>query len=144
MRILLVIFVFFLLGVSAFSQGQRANKHQNFNSIVETVKTLVENERREKKRATVYISDISKDGDREFAYAYWKEDNSITILNLPLALPLKKGSGEYFWLTSIARIDLDKDVVPTKADIGGSSFLVDRPWVEKIKSDCLKGVRLRL
>ncbi len=107
------------------------------------MRTLVKLKKNRTPRNTIYISNVLKEDGREFAYAYWKEDKSITILHLPLSLPLKSGSPDYYWLTIKARIDLISGVVPTADDIKGSSFLVDRPWVNKIKRNCLNGVRLR-
>lgn len=132
-----------VLSVDVCPQGVRADRHGQFPSIVGTIRALVKFKGRSKKQNTIYVSNISSEEGREFSYAYWKEDNSITILNLPLSVPLLKNTGDYYWLTMKARIDLKTDVVPTQEDIHGSSFLVDRPWVEKIKRRCLSGIRLR-
>lgn len=142
-RFILSILVLFVFVGSNFSQEVRAKKHQSFDSIVKTMRTLVKLKKNRTPRNTIYISNVLKEDGREFAYAYWKEDKSITILHLPLSLPLKSGSPDYYWLTIKARIDLISGVVPTADDIKGSSFLVDRPWVNKIKRNCLNGVRLR-
>ncbi len=113
-------------------------------SILETMRALVRFEGQENKRNTIHVSKIIHDGDGKYAYACWEEDNSITILHLPLMLPLKKNSGEYYWLRSKARVDLETGVVPKKEDIGGSSFLVDKDWVDEITRLCLAGSKLKL
>ena len=125
------------------AQSVRADKHPSFASIVTTMRTLVQLKKNRSGHNTVYISNVSTENGYEFAYAYWKEDKSITSLQLPLTLPVLLNSPTYYWLTTKARIDLVTDVVPTEKDIGGSSFLVDRPWANKIIRNCLNGVRLR-
>lgn len=133
-----------LLFVPGSAQSVRADKHKELASIVETMKSLIKFNQNGRGRNTIFVSDIVKNGAGQFAYAYWKEDSSITILHLPLSLPVEKNSGDYYWLTMKARIDLTTDVVPTERDIGGSSFLVDRKWVNNIIRRCKNGVRLRL
>jgi hypothetical protein len=43
------------------------------------------------------------------------------------------------WYGTKARIDLDTDVVATADDIAGSTYLVDRPWVDAVIAACLNG-----
>jgi hypothetical protein len=122
----------------------RADKHKEYPKIRETFRKLVEYSGRAGSTNTIFVSAISKDGNREFAYAYWKEDNSIIVLHLPLPTGLEKFSSDYYWLTTKARIDLEQYVVESENDIAGSSFLVDRQWVSRIKRQCLNGVRLKI
>ena len=100
--------------------------HPNFSGIVATLKELVAREGKAKKN-TFFIAAVRREGGRDYSYAYWKEDKSIIILHLPL----EKESASYEWLYGKARVDLETDVVSTQEDIGGSSFLVDRAWVNK-------------
>lgn len=143
-KIGLVVLISFIFVGSTRAQAVPVEMHKSFNDIVETMQTLAKFKGSSYKRNTIYISNVMDNGRGEFAYAYWKEDNSLTILNLPLILPLKKDSLEHDWLTTKARIDLRNGVVPTEEDIGGSSYLVDRPWVNKIKKLCRSGFRLIL
>ena len=79
---------------------------------------------------------IARRGAGEYAYIYWKQDNSIITLNLPLKKPLEEETA--FWLyTGKARLDLATGVVPTEAEIGSSTFLVAKPWVDRIIKDCV-------
>jgi len=142
-----LIFAAFIITVSWCLTGAqiRADKHKEYPKIRETLHKLVEFSGRAGKPNTILISAISNDGNREYAYAYWKEDNSITILQLPLSSSsLEKNSPEYYWLTTKARINLTNDVVETEKEIAGSSFLVDRKWVEGIKRKCINGIRLQI
>lgn len=82
-----------------------------------------------------YITPVSRDEGPIFAYAYWLSGNSIIILQLPLTgTPTQ---ADFDWYDGKARIDLAKDVVPTRDDVGGSTYLVDTGWVEKIIRDAL-------
>lgn len=82
---------------------------------------------------TFYIAKAGDDDGRRYLYAYWKEDNSILILE---HFTPSGGDGFYDWLHRKARVNLATDVVPTKAEIGGSSFLTDRAWVDRIIRAC--------
>ena len=140
-------FTVLLIIVSWCSTGAqvRADKHKEYPKIRETFRKLIEFSGRAGSTNTIFVSAISKEGNRAFAYAYWKEDNSIMILHLPLPTSrLDKFSSDYYWLTTKARIDLKQDVVESENDIAGSSFLVDRKWVTRIKRQCLNGVRLEI
>ena len=144
-------FIFGIVLLFAFvmtteAQSSRADRYRGFQDIVRTVRALARFREPSLTRNTFYISDVNKDEwGREFAYALWPEDNSITILQLPIySKEITKNSPEHWWLITKARIDLKKDVVATQNDIHGSSFLVSRPWVNGIKRRCLNGVRLRI
>jgi flagellar biosynthesis component FlhA len=136
---LFTISIFFVLASSGFAlaQGIPVRNYSNFPGIIETLKELAKKNGKSKQN-TFYISDVRKDGYREIAYAYWKQDNSVIILNLSL----EKETANYYWLYSKARIDLSRDVVLTKDDIAGSSFLVDRVWAKKNLSRCEEGYKL--
>ena len=137
-RFLSLIIFIFSFGIFVSAQSIPVRKHSNFSGISATLKELVRKNGKFS-RNDFYISDVKSDSG-EFAYAYWKQDKSIIILNLPL----EKDLADYYWLYSKARIDLLTDVVPTENDIHGSSFLVDRPWVNKILSSCRNGYRLSI
>lgn len=136
-RVLFFCVILFISSTFAYAQNVSVRKHDNFSGIVETLGELV-NKSGKNLKNTFYISDVKNEEGREFAYAHWIQDKSIIILHLPL----EKESADYYWLYSKARIDLLTDVVPTKEDIGGSSFLVDGPWVNSILQRCSRGYKL--
>lgn len=72
-------------------------------------------------------------------YAYWKEDQSILLLGLftQVNTPI-----ELDWLHHKARIDLQTGVVPTRADVGSSTYLVSSEWANRIIDTCLKNGRV--
>jgi hypothetical protein len=65
------------------SKGTPLRAHRNFSGVVATLKELVVREGKTK-RNTLFISEVLQEDGREYSYAYWKEDKSIIILNLPL------------------------------------------------------------
>ena len=113
------------------------HSHPNFSGIVATLKELVVREGKVR-RNTFFIADVRREDGRDYSFAYWKEDKSIITLHLPL----EKESASYEWLYGKARVDLETDVVLRREDIGGSSFLVDRAWVNKILKECARGFKL--
>jgi hypothetical protein len=115
------------------------NLHANQPEILTMLKDLVARFGKAK-RNTFYVSPIARKAEGEYAYIYWKQDNSIITLDLPLKAPLEEEAA--FWLyTGKARIDLVKGVVPTEDKIGSSTFLVARPWVDWIIKDCVSNGR---
>ena len=89
---------------------------------------------------TFYIAKARNDDGREYLYAYWKEDRSILLLG---HFNFLGKNTDFGWLYNKARVDLRTDVVPTEEDIHGSTFLVDRPWVNRIIKACTtKGKKL--
>ncbi len=138
-RFLFFVILLFALNVFVSAQDIPVRKHSNFSGISATLKELVRKNGKFRQN-TFYISDVKKDNLHEFAYAFWKQDKSIIILQLPL----KKETADYYWLYSKARIDLLTGVVPTEKDVGASTFLVDRPWVNKILRSCKKGYKLSI
>jgi hypothetical protein len=74
----------------------------------------------------------SNDVEAEYSYAYWMTGNLIITLNLPV-----RAKTDYHWYRFKAGVDLKKEIVPTQADIGSSTYLTDSRWVERKIIDCL-------
>src|ERR1022692_1410126 len=76
----------------------------------------------------------SANGDDRRAWIHWTEGRKIVLW--------RGASNPQSAKTSIARsrvvTDLTKDVVPTEADIKGSTYLVTQAWVDRVLSDCLQ------
>ena len=74
----------------------------------------------------------SANRDEQRAWIYWAEGRKIILW--------RGASNPQSAKTSIARsrviTDLKKDVVPTQADIKGSTYLVTQAWVNRVISDC--------
>lgn len=85
------------------------------------------------KTNTFYVEEVDdKERGGEFAQVYWKEDGSVMFITPPY-------DAEKFdpILLYLKRIDLDRDVVPTEADVGTSNYLVPKPWIEEVLNHCV-------
>lgn len=97
----------------------------------------------------LYVSKVGTDrwGER-FLRVYWQTDKSIVIFLIEklgcdesTRLDDADAQLELEWLETKARIDLKKDVVPTSEDVGSSTYLVAKPWVNAVIDDCKKNGR---
>lgn len=61
------------------------------------------------------------------AWVRWTEGNMLILW---------EPGDEYQIARSRRKLDLGKDVVATEAEIGGSTYLVTRQWVDQIQRDC--------
>ena len=82
-----------------------------------------------------FLSPVSTQNGSDYCYAYWLTGNSIIIIDLPIG-KIEDPIG-YLWYAGNARIDLATGVVPTREDVGSSTYLVDSTWVASILRDCL-------
>lgn len=111
------------------------NQHRNYTEMLILLKDLVTRFGKGKTH-TFYISPVERKDKSESAYIYWKQDNSIITLNLPLKNPLEEETA--FWLyTGKTRIDLVKDVASAEDKVDSSTFLVTKSWADKIIKDCV-------
>ena len=77
-----------------------------------------------------------------FLRVYWPQQRAILLIDWPATCTdadLQIDAAALGWYRTKARIDLDTDVVPTPEDIHGSTYLVDRPWVDRVIAACLAG-----
>lgn len=114
------------------------NRHENFEDVVVALKRLA-NFTNKKGEQTFYISKVRYD-EGEYAYAYWKQDNSIIILHFPFYG--EPSESQLYWLSGKARIDL-KNVVPTGKYENLGCCLVEKDWADKVLSWCKAGYKLR-
>jgi hypothetical protein len=76
---------------------------------------------------------------------YWQEARAILLIDTAIEC---NDNGELHeasdlgWYRPKARIDLDTDVVATPDDVGGSTYLVDKPWADAVIAECLKSAPL--
>ena len=77
-----------------------------------------------------------------FLRVYWPQQRAILLIDWPSTCTdadLQIDDLQLGWYRTKARIDLDTDVVPTPDDIHGSTYLVDKPWVDRVIAQCLAG-----
>ena len=96
-------------------------------------------------RQRLYIGPIERSGGEEgdaFVRVYWPQQRAILLIDWPATCTdadLRIDAAALGWYRTKARIDLDTDVVPTPEDIHGSTYLVDKPWVDRVIAQCLAG-----
>ena len=114
------------------------DQHENFEDVVLALKRLAAFTGK-KGLQTFHISKV-RYGEGEYAYAYWKQDNSIIILHFPFYG--EPSDSQLYWLSGKARIDL-KNVVPTGKYENLGCCLVEKDWADKVLSWCKAGYKLK-
>lgn len=66
----------------------------------------------------------------EFAWVYWRERNALILWEPTTHFE----DSEPIYSRRV--IDLEQDVVATEEEVGGSTYLVTRRWVDGVLSDC--------
>lgn len=89
----------------------------------------------------IHIARVKTDTGETALYGYWKEDQSILIVQF-FAHPSEETG--LLWLHHKARIDLKTDVVATEEEMSGSNYLVTRAWADNIVNTCLQQGQLLL
>lgn len=84
---------------------------------------------------SLYIGPIEREGATALVRVYWPQARAILLIDWPSScsgedMPIDDAA--LGWYRTKARIDLDTEVVPTPEDIAGSTYLVDRPWVDRV------------
>jgi len=82
-----------------------------------------------------YISTVYYFGNEASnAMIYWKEGRALILWE-----PRSFGTDRRHELVWSKRfLSLDKDVVPTLTDVGGSNYLVTRQWARQVIRDCVR------
>ena len=95
----------------------------------------------------LYISPLEREDTAAFVRVYWPESPAILLIDWPKSCndeDMRIDDAAIGWYLTKARIDLDTDVVQTPDDIGGSTYLVDRPWVDRVITGCKAGYLLMI
>ena len=81
-----------------------------------------------------FISPVVKTDGASRVYVYWMTDNSI----LPLSWPPEQVRDSVGYISEYSyRINLANGVVPTRRDIGSSTYLIDLDWAAGILQECM-------
>ena len=84
---------------------------------------------------SLYIGPIEREGATALVRIYWPQARAILLIDWPSSCSgedMRIDDAALGWYRTKARIDLDTEVVPTPEDIAGSTYLVDRPWVDRV------------
>ncbi|MGN6152876.1 MAG: hypothetical protein ACTHOH_12850 [Lysobacteraceae bacterium] len=90
----------------------------------------------------LHLGPVEESESGAFLRVYWPQQRAILLIDWPATCTgadLTIDDAALGWYRTKARIDLDTDVVPTPDDIRGSTYLVDRPWVDRVIAQCLAG-----
>lgn len=90
----------------------------------------------------LHLGPVEENGSGALLRVYWPQQRAILLIDWPATCTdadLRIDAAALGWYRTKARIDLDTDVVPTPEDIHGSTYLVDRPWVDRVIAECLAG-----
>jgi len=79
--------------------------------------------------------------------AYWPQARAILLID-PATVCDATGAPaadiDLGWYRTKGRIDLDTDIVATPEAIAGSTYLVDRAWVDAVIAECLRSEPLTI
>ena len=122
-------------------------RHPHFPCVVALLERIVE-DAKTRGPQRLYIGPLigplqQEQGDASATVrVYWPEENAILLIDWPASCreeDMRIDDAALGWYRTKARIDLDTDVVPTPEDIGGSTYLVDRAWVDRVIAACRRG-----
>lgn len=92
---------------------------------------------------SLYIGPIEREGATALVRVYWPQAHVILLVDWPASCSDEDmppvDDAALGWYRTKARIDLDTEVVPAPEDIAGSTYLVDRPWVDRVVAACKAG-----
>lgn len=120
-------------------------RHPHFPCVVALLERIVEDaQARGPQRLYVgpWADPREQGGANAVVRVYWPEQNAILLIDWPASCreeDMRIDDAALGWYRTRARIDLDSDVVPTPDDVGGSTYLVDRAWVDRVIAACRRG-----
>jgi hypothetical protein len=92
-------------------------------------------EKARNRRNTFYVSRVYYFGNgANNAMVYWKEGRALILWEPYLSVTDRR----HELVLSRRFLSLDKDVVPTLADVSGSNYLVTRDWARQVIRDCVR------
>ena len=116
-----------------------ANSHAYFECVMNLLQQLVDHRGRAGEHE-LYLSQVGSFGYGQMLRVYWPSDQSIILVHLSsLSCDQRDRTiddADWLWWDGRARIDLDCDVVETQSDVGTSTYLVSRGWVNGVIDDC--------
>ncbi|MBN8214199.1 MAG: hypothetical protein J0M09_14845 [Xanthomonadales bacterium] len=91
---------------------------------------------------SLYIGPIEREGATALVRVYWPQARAILLIDWPASCSgedMRIDDAALGWYRTKARIDLETEVVPTSEEIAGSTYLVDRAWVDRVVAACRRG-----
>lgn len=124
------------------SDSTALERHPQFRCVAALLQKIVD-DAGSRGPQSLYIGPIEQEAATAQVRVYWPQARAILLVDWPASCSdadMRIDDAALGWYRTKARIDLDTDVVPTPDDIGGSSYLVDRPWVERVIDACRAGL----
>lgn len=125
-----------LVVMTAFAETPAARfsvmKSKDFGPVKKTLERLVVEKGTKKKNHFCLLGQKLENGEKR-AMVHWKEEQALITWDEPAD---KESTSRL--ANSRGYTDLRKDVVPTEADVRGSTHLVTRVWVDGVLRDCAK------
>ena len=121
--------------------AQSIQSHPHFRCVVALLERIVE-DAGARGPQRLHVGPLERSDAGGFVRVYWPQDKAILLIDWPASCDeedLRIDDAALGWYRTKARIDLDTDVVPTPEEIGGSSYLVDRAWVDRVIAACRAG-----
>jgi hypothetical protein len=138
--------LFLTSSLSTSSLLTSVERHPQFRCVAALLQRIVD-DAGSRGPQSLYIGPIEHEGDAAFVRVYWPQAHAILLIDWPASCrdeDMRIDDAALGWYRTKARIDLDTDVVPTPDDIGGSTYLVDRPWVDRVIAASKQGYRLMI
>ncbi|RHX92850.1 hypothetical protein [Leptospira stimsonii] len=117
---------------------QRSFKYPNIPMLTKSLREIVKN-----KKEHSQIFHVSEIFDSYF-YLYWENQKAIYILQP------KENESETNYADSIrfptggSRIEIDRNVVDTLEQVGSSTYLIHRDFLNSVLEKCRKGILIRI
>lgn len=115
--------------------------------IAALLRRIVDDDANARGPQRLYVGPRTTENATTIVRAYWPQARAIVLID-PAAVCDATGAPvadiDLGWYRTKARIDLDTDVVATPEDIAGSTYLVDRAWVDAVIAECLRSEPLTI
>ena len=145
MKVLSLLLVVFACGSSLYAQRTQAGECERRANIshdaryarpIPALKQVVAEKARHV-RNTFYVSPVCYfNNGTSNAMVYWREGRALILWEPDPSADPDRRRHELVW--SRRFLSLDKDVVPTLADVGGSSFLLTKQMARDMVRECVR------
>ena len=122
-------------GTAAFSAAARDA------CIAALLRRIVEDDPAARGPQRLYVDPRPTENATHVVRVYWPQARAILLIDPRMACGVDgtpPADIDLIWYRTKARIELETDVVATPEEIAGSTYLVDRAWVDAVVAECLR------
>ena len=123
------------------SDSMSIERRPQFRCVAALLQTIVD-DADSRGPQSLHIGPIEQEGAAALVRVYWPQAHAILLVDWPASCgegDMRIDDAALGWYRTKARIDLDTEVVPTSEEIAGSTYLVDRAWVDRVVAACRRG-----